>query len=442
LAFTLLISLFTGVLCGITPALRSSSVNLNEALKAGGQKSVAVRGQRFGSVLVVTEIALSIVLLVGAGLMVRSLIRLHSSPTGFEDDNLLHVEINPTYKRREDYNVRFMSNLYQQLINRVAKVPGVIAVAANSDSPFVGQRPWYRGSFSVAGQAAADQEQNPVVNYQAVSPDYFKVMQIPVLDGRVFTDRDTVRDDGARDVAIINQRLAKRMWPSGDAIGKRINCDDDGTHCAEIIGVVGDVKHNSVDDEFGYDLYYACYQSYSKQTHFIARTQGDPLSFAPAMKQAIWEIAPDTGVFNVTPVATLSANTIWQRRLSGWLLGSFSALSLLLAAAGVYGVMTYFVTQRTREFGIRLALGAQRSDVLRLVVRNGMLLALIGLAIGVAGALMLTRLMRALLFEVTPADPITFGVVALGLIAVALVACYIPALRATKVDPSIALRSE
>jgi putative ABC transport system permease protein len=443
LAFTLLISLFTVVLCGIIPALRSTSVNLNEALKAGGQKlGVSREHQRFGSSLVVTEIALAIVLLVGAGLMVRSLLRLNSTPTGFEDSNVLHLEINPTYKRSEDYNVQYMSSLYQKLINRVAQVPGVIAVAANSDSPFVGQRPWYRGPFSIEGQSVSEQDHNPLVNYQAVSPDYFKVMQIPVLQGRVFTDRDNFRPEGDRDVAIINQRLAKRMWPNGDALGKRINCDDQTKRCAEIIGLVGDVKHNSVDDEFGYDLYYACYQSYSKQTHFLARTSGDPETFAPAIKQAIWEVAPDTGIFNITSVATLSANTIWQRRLSGLLLGSFSALSLVLAVAGIYGVMTYFVAQRTKEIGIRLALGAQRGDVLGLVVRNGMVLALIGLAVGVAGALALTRLLRVLLFEITPTDPLTFGAVAFGLVAVTLIACYVPARRATKVDPLVALRYE
>jgi predicted permease len=280
------------------------------------------------------------------------------------------------------------------------------------------------------------------VNYQAVSPDYFRVMQIPLLQGRVFTNRDSVRPDGFRDVAIINQRLAQRMWPKGDAIGKQINCEDDGITCAEIIGIVGDVKHNGVTDEFGYDLYYSCYQSYSKQTHFLARTQGTPLSLAPAIKQAIWEVAPDTGVFNVTAVSTLSANTVWQRRLSGMLFGIFSGLALVLAAAGTYGVMAYFVAQRTREIGIRLALGAQQPDVVKLVMRNGMTLATIGLTIGFIGAFALTRFMESLLFEVTPTDPITFCVVAICLVGVALVACYVPARRAAKVDPLVALRVE
>ena len=322
---------------------------------------------------------------------------------------------------------------YRQLIDRVALVPGVVAVAANRDAPFVGQEPWYRGEFSVKGQPVSESEQNPVVNYQAVSPDYFRVMQIPLLQGRVFSDRDSVRADGFRDVAIINQGLAKRMWPEGNAIGQRINCDDDANTCAEIVGIVGDVKHNRVTDEFGYDLYYSSYQSYSKQTHLLARTQGDPLNLATAIKKAIWEVAPDTGIFNVTAVSTLSANTVWQRRLSGMLLGIFSGLALVLAAAGIYGVMAYFVAQRTREIGIHLALGAQQRDVVRLVLRNGMTLAIIGSTIGFIGAFALTRFIESLLFEVRPRDPITFCAVAICLVVVALVACYVPVRRATKV---------
>jgi predicted permease len=443
LAFTLLISICTGFLCGLIPALRAASVNLNQALKEGGQKSGSSgRPQRLGGLLVITEISMAIVLLVGAGLMGRSFVRLQSTSPGFDTENVLHLEINPTYKRREDYNVAFMSRRYQQLIDRVALVPGVVAVAANSDAPFVGQEPWYRGGFSVKGQSVSESERNPLVNYQAVSPDYFRVMQIPLLQGRAFSDRDSVRPDGVRDVAIINQGLAQRMWPNGDAIGKRINCDDNGNACAEIIGIVGDVRHNSVTDGFGYDLYYSCYQSYSKQTHFLARTQGNPLSFAPAIKKAIWEVAPDTGVFNVTAVSTLSANTVWQRRLSGMLFGIFSGLALVLAAAGIYGVMAYFVAQRTRDIGIRLALGAQHRDVITLVLRNGMTLAMIGLTIGFIGAFALTRFLESLLFEITPTDPITFCAVAICLVGVALVACYVPARRATKVDPLIALRAE
>jgi putative ABC transport system permease protein len=443
LAFTFAISILTAAACGLIPAIRAASVNLNQALKEGGRKSGTSRGsQRIGGLLVVTEIAMAIVLLVGAGLMVKSFARLQNTSPGFETKNLLHLEINPTYQRREDYNVEFMSRRYQQLLQRVALVPGVVAVAANSDAPLVGQKPWYRGGFSLEGQPVAEREQNPLVNYQAVSPDYFRVMEIPLLRGRFFNDHDTVRPNGHRDVAIINQRLAQRMWPNGDAIGKRLNCDEEDNACAEIVGIVGDVKHNSVTDEFGYDLYYSCYQSYSKQNHFIARTQGDPLSIAPAIKQAIWEVAPDTGIFNVMPVATLSANTVWQRRLSGMLFGIFSAVALVLAAAGIYGVMAYFVAQRTQEIGVRLALGAQRRDVLKLVLRKGMALAVIGLTLGVAGAIALTRFMRTLLFEVTPTDPLTFCAVALCLVVVALVACYVPARRATKVDPLVALRYE
>jgi len=233
------------------------------------------------------------------------------------------------------------------------------------------------------------------------------------------------------------------MWPNDDALGKRINCDENNHDaCAEIVGIVGDVKHNSLTDEVGYDLYFSCYQSYSKQTHFVARTQGDPMAVAPQIQRAIWQVAPDTGVFNVMPVTRLSANTIWQSRVWGLLFGIFSGIALVLAAAGIYGVMAYFVTNRTREIGIRMALGAQWRDVLRMVLRSGLSLVAIGLTIGLAVALALTRLMSTLLFEVSPIDPATFAAVALCVILAALLACYIPARRATKVDPLVALRYE
>ena len=442
LIFTLAISLLTALFVGLIPALRTRSVDLDQSLKEGGKSGTSAGMQRLRGLLVVTEIALAVVLLAGAGLMLRTLTRLENTSPGFTADGVLHLEINPTYRSQDDYRVEFMSRRYQQLLQRVAMVPGVVAVAANNDLPFVGQKPWYRGEFSIQGQATKDSQQNPLVNYQAVSPDYFRVMQIPLLRGRVFTDRDNLRPDGRRDVAIISSGLAQRMWPNADPLGKRINCNDDGLGCAEIVGVAGDVKHNSLVDEAGYDVYYAAFQSYAKQTHFVARTQGDPMALAKDIQRAIWQVAPDTGVFNVMPLTRLSANTIWQSRVWGLLLGIFSAIALVLATAGIYGVMAYFVTQRTREIGIRMALGAQWPDVLKLIMRSGMLLVAIGLIAGLAGALALTRLMTSLLFEVSPNDPITFVAVAFCLITAALLACYIPARRATTVDPLIALRYE
>ena len=442
LMFTLLISALTAIFVGVIPALRTATLDLERSLRAGGKSGTSAGTQRVRGLLVVTEIALAVVLLAGAGLMLRSFARLQNTSPGFTADGVLHLEINPTFQRQEDYSVALMSRRYQQLLQRVAQVPGVVAVAANSDLPFVGQKPWYRGEFALESQSTDDQKQNPLVNYQAVSPDYFGVMQIPLLRGRAFTDRDTVRPDGFRDVAIINRRLAERMWPNADAIGKRINCDHDNVGCAEIVGIVGDVKHNSLVDEAGYDLYYPCFQSYAKQTHFVARTQGDPMTFAKDIQRAIWQVAPDTGVFNVMPVTRLSANTVWQSRVWGLLFGIFSTIALVLAVAGIYGVMAYFVTQRTREIGVRIALGAQWRDVLTLVLKSGMLLVAVGLTIGIAGALALTRLMSTLLFEVSPTDPLTFAAVVLCVILATLLACYIPARRANRVDPLIALRCE
>ena len=442
LTFTLLISVLTALFVGVLPALRTASVDLDQSLKEGGKSSTSRRMQRVRGLLVVTEIALAVVLLAGAGLMLRSFTRLQNTSPGFTDEGVLHLEINPTYRRQEDYRVEFMSRHYQKLLEQIATVPGVVAVAANSDLPFVGQKPWFRGELSIQGQSSDEQKQNPLVNYQAVSPDYFRVMEIPLLRGRVFTDRDTVRPDNHRDVAIISKGLAERLWPNADPLGKRVNCHDDGAGCAEIVGVVGDVKHNSLVDEVGYDFYYSCFQSYSKQTHFVARTQGDPMALAKEIQRTVWQISPDTGIFNVMPVTRLSANTIWQSRVWGLLLAIFSGIALVLATAGIYGVMAFFVTQRTREIGVRIALGAQWRDVLKLILRSGMSLVSIGLAIGLAGAFALTRLMTTLLFEISPSDPITFGAVALCVILATLLACYLPARRATKVDPLIALRYE
>jgi len=442
LIFTLAIAVVTALLVGLIPALRMRSIDLDQSLREGGRSNTGAGLQRIRGFLVVAEIALAVVLLAGAGLMLRSFLRLQNTSPGFTAEGVLHLEINPTYQRKEDYRVEFMSRRYQQLLQQVAQVPGVIAVAANSDLPFVGQKPWYRGEFSIQGQSTDEQKQNPLVNYQAVSPEYFSVMQIPVLRGRVFNDNDTFKPDGYRDVAIISRQLAERMWPNADPIGKRVNCNDDGTGCGEIIGVVGDVKHNSLVDDVGYDLYYACYQSYAKQTHFVARVHGDPMMRAKEIQRAIWQIAPDTGVFNVMPVASLSANTVWQSRVWGLLFAIFSGIALVMAAAGIYGTMAYFVTQRTREIGVRIALGAEWRDVLMLILKSGMSLVVLGLAIGLAGALALTRLMSTLLFEVSPSDPLTFLAVVFSVILAALLACYIPARRATKVDPLIALRYE
>ena len=442
LMFTLAISVVTALFVGLVPALRTASVDLDQSLKEGGKSGTGAGLQRVRGLLVVTEIALAVVLLAGAGLMLRSFMRLQNTSPGFTADGVLHLEINPTYRRQEDYRVEYMSRHYQTLLQEIATVPGVVAVAANNDLPFVGQKPWYRGEFSIEGQSTEESKHNPLVNYQAVSPDYFRVMEIPLLRGRVFDDRDTVRPDGHRNVAVINKQLADRMWPNVDPIGKRLNCDDDGAGCAEVVGIVGDVKHNNLVEEVGYDLYSSAFQSYAKQTHFVARTQGDPMTIANDIQRAIWKVAPDTGVFNVMPLTRLSANTVWQSRIWGLLFGIFSAIALVLATAGIYGVMAYFVTQRTREIGVRIALGAQWSDVLKLILTSGMSLVVIGLAIGLAGALALTRLMATLLFEVSPTDPITFLAVAFCVILATLLACYIPARRATKVDPLVALRYE
>jgi predicted permease len=440
LGFTLAVSLLTGVAFGLWPAWRAMNLNLNELLK-DGNLAAGARSPQVRQLLVITEIALAMVLLVGAGLMIRSLARLQGAHPGFNPEGVLVMEVNPTY--RGQMNVETMSANYQKLLRAVAATPGVVAVGANYNLPFVEQMPWTRAQFTVEGQSFDEQKGNPVANLQNVSPDYFRVMQIPLIHGRFFDERDA---QGAPNVAIINRRLAERFWPGEDPIGRRLalgaSDDREPMAWAKIVGVVGDVKHEGLGSDAGYDLYYSCFQTWNKRIYFVARTQGDPARLAEAVKKEVWRTLPGTGLFNVQPLVRLVSNSIWQSRLWRLLLGVFSAVALALAAAGIYGVMSYSVVQRTREIAIRLALGAQAGDVLMLVLRQGLKLTSLGVVLGLAAAFALTRWMETLLFGVRPTDPLTFTVIAAVLTSVALLACWIPARRATKIDPLTTLRRE
>ncbi len=440
LGFTLGVSLLTSAVFGLWPAWRAANLNLNESLK-DGSSTAGARAPQARQSLVIAEIALALVLLVGAGLMIRSLARLQGVQPGFNPEGVLVMEVNPTYHGQ--MNVETMAANYKKLLHAVAETPGVMAVGANYNLPFVEQMPWTRVQFTAEGQSFDEQKGNPVANLQNVSPDYFRVMQIPLISGRFFDERDSL---GAPNVAIINRRLAERFWPGEDPIGRRLalGAPDDSEPMAwtTIVGVAGDVKHEGLGGDAGYDLYYSCYQTWNKRIYFVARTQDDPARLAEAVKKEIWRALPETGLFNVQPLARLVSNSIWQSRLWSLLLGVFSAVALALAAAGVYGVMSYSVAQREREIAIRLALGAQPGDALKLMLRQGMKLILPGVALGLTASFALTRLMGTLLFDVRPTDPLTFTAIAVMLIFVALLACWIPARRATKVDPMVALRAE
>jgi putative ABC transport system permease protein len=440
LGFTLAVSLLTGIVFGLLPAWHAGNLNLNESLK-DGSPTAGARSRQVRELLVIAEIALAMVLLTGAGLMIRSLARLQGVQPGFNPEAVLMMEVNPTYHGQ--MNVEIMAAKYQKLLRAVAEIPGVVAVGANYNLPFVEQMPRTRANFTVEGQSFDEQKSNPVANQQNVSPDYFRVMQIPLIQRRFFDERDAL---GAPDVAIINRRLAERFWPGEDPIGRRLALgapeDREPMSWTTIVGVVGDVKHEGLGSDAGYDLYFSCYQTWNKRIYFVARTQGDPARLAETVKKEIWRVTPDTGLFNVQPLMRVVSNSIWQSRLWGLLLSVFSAVAAAMAAAGIYGVMSYSVAQRMREIAIRQALGAQASDVLKLILRQGLNLTAPGLALGLAVSLGLTRWMETLLFGVRPTDPLTFTVITAVLASVALLACWIPARRAANLDPLLSLRVE
>ena len=444
LGFTVLVSSLAVLLAGLLPAWQTSRVDISGSLKTGaGNMGGSGAGGRTRELLMVAQVAVSIVLLVGASLVLRSVMKLDEVDPGFDARQVLMMEVNPTYKASETAQIRV--DRFTRVLQRIAQLPGVETVAANNSPPFVPQRPWNRAEFTAEHQSVDEQSRNPRANFQTVSPDYFQALQIPLLRGRVFDERDKL---DAPLVCIISERLAKQLWAGEDATGKRIKLGklDGGSDPGwmTVIGVVRDVRHQMLEGEAGPDLYKPSLQLAWKQMHFLVRARDgiEPLSLVSAIRQEVARVAPEVGVFNFVPLNDEVANSIWQSRLRGWLLGFFSVVALALAAAGLYGTMAHGVTQRTREIGIRMALGATRGRVLRLVIRQGMRAVVIGLALGSVGALVLSRLLQASLFGVTASDPTSYVAASLLLALTAGVACLLPARRATLVNPTEALRHE
>ena len=438
LLFTLGISIVTGLIFGLAPALQISKPNLTESLKEGGRSSGAGGSRnRLRSALVVSEIAMTLVLLVCAGLLIRTVMRLRSVDTGFNPQNILAMNIGlPAIKYPKPENrIAF----FKQTTERIASLPGVKAAGITSVLPlsdnFDGR------GLIVEDYPRADGDEISVDLY-VVTPGYLQAMNIDTLNGRGLGDEDTA--DSAK-ATLINKTMAEQLWPNQNPIGKRIAFPSDSTSSQPwrtVVGVVSDVLQYGLDQKAPMQFYVPHSQFPTSLNTIVVKTESNPAAMTNAVRREILAIDKDQAVFNVTTLEQLLGDSILSRRFFMMLLMVFATLALTLAAIGIYGVMSYVASQRTHEIGIRMALGAQGKDVLKLIIGNGMSLALIGVALGLAGAFALTRVMAGLLFGVTTTDALTYISVSLGLIAIALLACYIPARRATKIEPLVALRYE
>jgi predicted permease len=440
LGFTLVVSLLTGLIFGLAPATQASKFNLNETLKEGGRDaSAGAKGKRIRSMLVVAEVAVSLVLLVGAGLLINSFLRLRSVAPGFKPDNLLTMSVVLPQQKYPDAARR--AAFYDELIRRVEAVPGVKSAAIVNWIPLIRQGD--STSITIEGRPPAEPGKENMMVTRVVNPHYFQTRGVQLSRGRAFDEsQDRADSPGA---VIVSETAARRYWPGEEALGKRIAVGkvESPDDWMTVVGVANDVKQFQLDAEPRPQMYLNYTQAgFFAPRYLIVSTSVEPLSLASAVRGAVWSIDRDQPVAQVRTMEDVLSESIARQRFSMLLLGIFAGVALLLAAVGLYGVMSYTVAQRTREIGLRMALGAQRGDVLRLVVGQGLKLVLVGVALGLVAAFMLTRVMSSLLFGVSPTDPATLAIISLVLVSVALLASYIPARRATKVDPLIALRYE
>jgi putative ABC transport system permease protein len=438
LGFTFALSMLTGVLFGLAPALEASRISLTDSLKEGGRNlgGGGGRSHRLRNALVIAEVALALIPLVCAGLLLRSFSRLQSVDPGFNANDLLTMRVNlPSRKYNEDAKV---IDFYRRAAEQMRSIPGVEAVGAVSFLPFAA--PYAGTGVHIEGRAKLPPGQELGTGVMVTDGNYFRTMQIPLKRGRLFTDQETTE---MRHVVVVNEAFARVNFPGEDPLGKRVIIDmkDDNRPC-EIVGVVGDSKHMSLDAETKPMAYWPQPElTYSGMT-FVLRASVAPESIAPAARNAIRALDPDQPVSDVRTMENLIGTSVARARFQTLLLTIFAVVALLLAGVGIYGVMAYSVAQRTHEIGVRVALGARKTDVLALVIKRGLFLALSGVGIGLAGSFALTRLMKSLLYTVSATDPLTFVGIPLLLAAVALLACLIPALRAARVDPMVALRYE
>jgi predicted permease len=433
--FTLAVSLVTGIVFGLVPALHAAKPDLNEALKEGLRGSMgSASGKRTRSVLVVVEVALSLVLIIGAGLMIKSFLRLQQMNIGFNPDHVLAVSVSlPSSRYPED---RQQVAFFQEALERLQSLPGIQSAGATTGLPLT--LDIHGSDFRIEGHPEPEAGKEMIINTRSVSPGYFGTLGISLIKGRDFSDRDKSEAPAA---AIINDELARIYFSGEDPIGKRISFDDRQSWIS-IVGIIGDVKQLGLDSSAKPEVYFPYLQVVAPEMSLVIRTSSNPLSLAAALKSQIQMIDKDLPIDDAKTMQQLLAESSSGRRFNMLLLSVFAAVALVLAIVGIYGVMSYTVARRTHEIGIRVAVGAQPLDVFRMVIGQGMKLAIIGVACGLAGAFGLTRLMTTMLFGVEPTDPATFVSIAVLLTGVTLVACYIPARRATKVDPLVALRYE
>ena len=432
LAFALALALLTSLLFGFAPALQLSKINLSDALKEGGRTAGA--RNRLRSLLVVAEVALAMVLLVGGGLMIKSFWRLAHVKLGYEPAGVLTAKIDPAGTKYEEFAA--VTAFYQELLERIRTIPGVThAGCINSLGASF--------AFSIDEHPPLPPEQRESAAINQVSPDYFAAMGVPLRAGRLFTDHDV---KGTQPVVVIDESFAQRYFPDEEPLGKHINCKVNRSTPGvsyQIVGVVGGARYWTLSREPFPHIYFSYLQENWWSMELVVRAQtSDPMTLAAPIRAELAAIDKNQPIHSFLPLESNVAELVAPQRFTALLLAGFAALAAMLAAIGLYGVIAYAVTQRTREIGIRMALGADSHSVMGMVIRQGMTLALIGVAAGLAAALALTRLLESLLFGVSTTDPATFIVIALVLTGVALGACFVPARRATKVDPMVALRYE